>query len=118
MSFLSRLFRRNESPLPAPQLDEPVAQRLAREGKDLSQVDLAAAEPREIPAKPALPGFKGMVSFEMTIDTAGAVKAVAMTGAPYEHVQLLETWAYAWIFHPARMEGNPHACRMTFEVTW
>ncbi len=118
MSFLSRLFRRTDTPPPTPQLDEPVAQRLAREGKDLSQVDLVAAEPQEIPTKPALPGFKGMVSFEMTIDTAGTVKAVAMTGAPFEHVQTLETWAYAWTFRPARMEGKPHACRMTFEVTW
>lgn len=118
MSFLSRFFRPSPDPLPAPQLDEPVAQRLAREGKDPNQVDLAAAEPLQIPEKPPLKGFKGMVSFEMTIDATGTVKAVAMQGAPFEHVQALEAWSYGWRFQPARMEGKPHPCRMTFEVTW
>jgi hypothetical protein len=46
------------------------------------------------------------------------VKAVAMDGAPFEHVQALEAWAHAWKFHPAILDGKPHACRMVYEVSW
>lgn len=118
MSFLSRLFRPKAPELPAPQLDEAVAQRLAREGRDPAQVAMAPAEPFEIPEKPRLTDFRGLVRFEMTVDAQGAVKAVQMDGAPFAHVAALEAWAYGWRFTPARMDGQPHACRMVFEVTW
>ena len=117
MGLLDR-FRRNVPDPVKPQLDTSVAQRLAAAGKDPATVQAIPAEPREIPLKPALPGFQGTVRFELTIDAEGKVRAVAMDDAPLEHVGELENWAYAWTFEPARMEAEAHPCRMVYEVHW
>jgi hypothetical protein len=117
MSLFSRLFR-SPAHLPTPQQDEDEAQRLAREGKDPGRVQAIPAEPLEIPQKPPLPGFRGTVKLELTMDATGTVKAVVGEGAPFEHVAVLERWAHDWRFQPARMDDRPHPCRMTFEVTW
>lgn len=118
MAFLD-LFRRKAQPDPVkPQLDESVAQRLAAAGQDPAKVQAVPAEPLDIPLKPALPGFSGTVRFELTIDDTGKVRAVAMDDAPFDHVDSLETWAYAWRFEPAVMEGRKHPCRMVYEVSW
>lgn len=117
LTRLARLFRRPAPPV-TPQMDDAVARRLAAEGKDPKTLVAEAAEPREIPTKPALPGFAGMVRFELTMDAEGAVKAVQMDGAPFDHVAALEAWAYAWTFKPALLEGRPHPCRMVYEVHW
>jgi hypothetical protein len=112
-------FRRKAAPETiTPQLDDTVAQRLAAAGKDPNKVEAVPAEPLEIPAKPALPGFAGTVRFELTIDETGKVRAVSMDDAPYAHVEPLEQWAYGWRFQPARMEGKTHPCRMVYEVSW
>ncbi|HJV21332.1 MAG TPA: hypothetical protein VJ570_01490 [Holophagaceae bacterium] len=119
MSFLKSLFRRATPEAPVtPELDEAVARKLAAEGKDPGTVASRAAEPREVPPRPDLGAFKGAVRFVMTLDGLGEVKAVAMDGAPFEHVQALEAWAYAWKFRPAILDGQPHACRMVYEVSW
>jgi hypothetical protein len=118
MSLLD-LFRRKDAAAPVkPQMDGSVAQRLAAAGKDPSTVQAQPAEPKEIPLKPALPGFQGTVRFELTIDAVGKVRAVAMDDAPMDHVAELEGWAYAWTFEPARMEDEAHPCRMVYEVSW
>lgn len=101
-----------------PQFDADIERRLAQEGKQASALVADAAAPLEIPPKPLLPGVAGMISFEMTLDAEGRVTAVQMSGAPFNHVTELEAWAHAWTFQPARLEGKPHACRMTFEVHW
>lgn len=111
------LFRRSPTPV-TPQFDEAVARKLAAEGKAPTTLVAEAAEPSHIPAKPTLPGFSGMVRFELTMDAEGAVKAVQMEGAPFDHVAALEAWAYAWTFRPALLEGKPHPCRMVYEVHW
>lgn len=131
MSFLKSLFRRTTPEAPVtPELDEAVARKLAAEGKDPTAVASRAAEPREVPPRPDLGGFRGVVRFVMTLDGLGDVKAVAMSidpwpglagqgdGAPIEHVQALEAWAYGWKFTPAILDGKPHACRMVYEVSW
>ncbi len=117
--FLKSLFRRTrpEPPL-SPELDEAVARKLAAEGKDPGAVASRAADPREVPPRPELAGFNGSVRLVLTLDGLGDVKAVAMDGAPYGHVQELEAWAYGWKFHPAILDGKPHACRMVYEVSW
>lgn len=101
-----------------PQLDEAVRKRLEGEGKNLNALLADAAEPLVIPPKPALEGFSGRIRLEMTLSAEGQVKAVQLEGAPYNQVAELETWAYAWTFKPAFLDGRPHACRMTFEVNW
>ncbi len=117
--FLKSLFRRaNPEPSVTPELDESVARKLAAEGRDPETVTSRAAEPREVPPRPTLGGFKGTVRLVLTLDGLGEVKAVAMEGAPYEHVQALETWAHGWKFTPAILDGRPHACRMVYEVSW
>lgn len=118
--MLARLLRRFRvaSPPVTPQLDETVAARLAAAGQHPDRVAAEAAEPKEIPAKPALDGFRGMIRFELTLDAQGQVVAVQMDGAPYDVVTALEAWAYGWSFTPARLEGRPHACRMVYEVHW
>lgn len=118
MNFFARLFRKTPESLPRPALDAAVAERLAREGKDPGSLAMRSAEPASVPEKPQLPGFSGTVTFEMTVDAQGAVKAVALSGADYAHVGELEDWAYGWCFRPALMEGKPHPCRMVFEVRW
>lgn len=118
MNFLAHLFRKTPDPLPRPALDAAVAERLAREGRDPDSLAMRSAEPESVPDKPQLPGFSGTVTFEMTVDASGAVKAVALSGADYAHVGVLEAWAYGWRFRPALMDGKPHPCRMVFEVRW
>lgn len=117
--FLKSLFRRAQPEAPVtPALDEAVARKLAAEGKDPGAVASRAAEPRDVPPRPDLGAFKGSVRLVLTLDGLGEVKAVAMDGAPFEHVQVLEAWAYAWKFHPAILDSKPHACRMVYEVNW
>ncbi len=119
MSFLKSLFRRTPPEVPVtPELDAAVARKLAAEGKDPGSVASRAAEPREVPPRPDLGAFRGVVRFEMTLDARGEVKAVAMEGAPFDQVQILETWAYGWRFTPAILDGQPHPCRMVYEVSW
>lgn len=115
MGFFDR-FRRAK-PV-EPQFDEAVARRLAEAGKRPDKVQAVAAEPLEIPQKPALPGFKGTVKLELTVDEAGAVRAVAMDGAQAGQVSDLEAWAHRWRFRPASLEGKAHPCRMVFEISW
>lgn len=117
--FLKSLFRRTQPESHVtPELDEAVVRKLAAEGKDPGAVASRAAEPRQVPPRPELGGFKGSIRLVLTLDGLGDVKAVAMDGAPYEHVQVVEAWAYAWRFHPAILDGKPHACRMVYEVSW
>lgn len=117
--FLKSLFRRAKPEPPVvPELDEAVARKLEAEGRDPGAVPSRAAEPREVPPRPELGSFKGSVRLVLTLDGLGDVKAVAMDGAPYEHVQAVEAWAYGWKFHPAILDGKPHACRMVYEVSW
>ena len=117
MGLLDR-FRRPKAAPVTPQFDEAVARRLAEAGKSPDKVQAVPAEPLDIPKKPRLPGFTGTVKLELTLDEAGAVRAVAMDGAQPAHVSELEAWAHAWRFRPASMEGTPHPCRMVFEVSW
>jgi hypothetical protein len=114
---LASLFRRPTPPV-TPQFDEAVARKLTAEGKAPATLVAEAAEPSHIPPRPVLPGFSGLVRFELTMDAEGAVKAVQMDGAPFDHVTALEAWAYGWTFRPARLEGKPHPCRMVYEVHW
>jgi len=115
MGFFDR-FRRAKPVVP--QFDDAVARRLAEAGKRPDTVQAVSAEVTEIPKKPDLPGFKGTVKLELTLDEQGAVRAVAMDGAQAAHVADLEAWAHAWRFRPASMEGKPHPCRMVFEISW
>ena len=101
-----------------PQYDETVRLRLEAEGKSPAALIADAAEPVEIPPKPSLTGFQGMIRFEMTLGAEGDVRAVQMEGAPFNQVAELEAWAYAWTFRPARLEGKTHPCRMVYEVHW
>lgn len=117
MGFLDR-FRRPAAPSITPQFDDAVARRLAEAGKSPDTVQAVPAEPVDIPSKPELPGFTGTVRLELTLDEQGAVRAVAMDGAPAAHVGDLEAWAHRWRFRPARMEGKAHPCRMVFEVPY
>ncbi|HJU83551.1 MAG TPA: hypothetical protein VJ600_05030 [Holophagaceae bacterium] len=118
MGLLDFLKRKDRATPVTPQMDRTVAQRLAAAGKDPATVQATPAEPLEIPSKPLLPGFEGMVRFELTIDDQGKVRAVAMDDAPPAFVSELEAWAHAWTFEPARMEGKAHPCRMVYEVHW
>lgn len=118
MGLLDRFRRKDRATPVTPQFDGSVAQRLAAAGKDPATVQATPAEPLEVPTKPQLPGFEGMVRFELTIDDQGKVRAVAMDDAPPAAVAELEAWAYAWTFTPARMEGRAHPCRMVYEVQW
>ena len=117
MGFLDRFRGAKATPV-TPQFDEAVARRLEEAGKRPDQVQAVPAEPLEIPKKPELPGFTGLVKLELTLDEAGTVRAVSMDGARPAHVSDLEAWAHAWRFRPASMEGKPHPCRMVFEVSW
>lgn len=118
MNFLNRLFSSKLEPQLKPEFDASVAQRLAAAGKDVNRVRAVPAELIEMPKKPSLPSFMGMVKLELTVDERGKVVAVEMDGAPFEHVTILESWAHDWTFTPAKMEGKAHPCRMVFEVTW
>ncbi len=115
MGFFDRL-RRSRSV--RPQFDESVAKRLEEAGKRHDRVQAVPAEPADIPPKPALPGFKGTVKLELTLDDQGIVRAVCMDGAQAAHVGELEAWAHGWRFRPAVMDGKAHPCRMMFEVSW
>jgi len=95
-----------------------VAQRLAAAGKDPARVQARPAEPLEIPPRPALPGFAGTVSLELTLDAAGRVAEVRLDGAPEAVAAELAAWARRWRFTPARLEGQAHPCRMVFQVSW
>lgn len=117
MSWLTRLLRR-PAPLPQPALDDTVARRLAAAGKDPARVQAQPAEPLEIPPRPALPGFTGTVSLELTLDATGRVAEVRLEGGPPEAAAELAAWARAWRFSPARLEGEAHPCRMVFQVAW
>lgn len=117
MGFFDR-FRRRSAPPVTPQFDDAVAKRLEAAGKRPDRVQAVPAEATAIPKKPDLPGFTGTVKLEVTLDEQGAVRAVAMDGAPASAVAELEAWAHAWSFRPAAMDGKPHPCRMVFEVTW
>jgi hypothetical protein len=101
-----------------PEFDSSVAQRLAAAGKDPNRVEAIPAELLEMPGKPELEDFKGMVRLELTLDEGGKVVSVQMDGAPFAHISTLEAWAHSWTFTPAKMEGKAHPCRMVFEVTW
>lgn len=118
MGFLDRFRRAKPDPAVVPQFDEAVARRLADAGKAPEKVQAVPAEALEIPKKPDLPGFKGTLRLELTLDEQGAVRAVAMDGAPAAHVGTLEAWAHSWRFRPASMEGKAHPCRMVFEVPY
>lgn len=118
MSFFRRIFGSNTTPPVKPEFDSSVAQRLAAAGKDPSRVEAIPAELLEMPTKPALPGFSGLVRLELTLDDGGKVVAVQMDGAPFDQVSTLESWAEKWTFVPAKMEGRAHPCRMVFEITW
>jgi len=118
MNFFRRLFGSSPAPPVKPEFDSSVAQRLAAAGKDPARMEATPAELLEMPAKPALPGFKGMVRLELTIDAGGKVVAVQMDGAPFDQVSTLESWAEKWTFSPAKMENKAHPCRMVFEITW
>ena len=118
MNFLRSLFRSEREPPVKPEFDAAVAQRLAIAGKDPNRVEALPAELLELPGKPVLTGFQGMVRLELTLDEAGGVRSVQMDGAPFDHVATLESWAMGWTFSPAKMEGKAHPCRMVFEVSW
>ncbi len=116
--LLSRLLGSEPGTSVQPQFDDAVARRLEAAGKVPQQVQARPAEPLEIPPKPELPEFRGMIRMELTLDEAGKVVAVAMDHAPFDHVTELEAWARAWSFTPALLEGQAHPCRMVFEVHW
>ncbi len=116
--FLSRLFGAGPGAAVEPQFDEAVARRLEAAGKAPGQVQAQPAEPLEIPPKPALAAFSGLIRFELTLDERGRVMAVAMDHAPFEHVTALEAWARSWTFTPAALDGKAHPCRMVYEVHW
>ncbi len=124
MNFFRRIFgssaRLSMPSMPAmkPEFDASVVQRLAAAGKDLNRVEATPAELLEMPEKPLLVGFKGMVRLELTLDQGGKVVSVNMDGAPFDQVSTLESWAENWVFAPAKIEGNTHPCRMVFEITW
>lgn len=124
MNFSRRIFGSSAMPsMPAmppmkPGFDSSVAQRLAAAGKDPNHVEATPAELLVMPEKPALADFKGMVRLELTLDEGGKVVSVQMDGAPFAHISALESWAHAWTFSPATMEGKAHPCRMVFEVNW
>ena len=117
MGFLDR-FRRPQSGAVTPQFDDAVARRLVEAGKRPEKVQAVPAEAIEIPKKPPLAGFTGVVRLELTLDGTGTVRAVTMDQAPPEHVAALESWALSWRFRPASMEGKAHPCRMVFEVPY
>ncbi len=118
MNIFRRIFGANSEPQVKPEFDASVAQRLAAAGKDPNRVEAIPAELLVMPEKPPLPGFQGMVRLELTLDEKGKVVSVQMDGAPFTHISVLESWAHAWTFTPAKMEGRAHPCRMVFEVTW
>lgn len=115
--FVKRFLPR-PSPRITPEFDQAILQKLEGQGKKAQSVVAEPAEPLEIPSKPALPGFQGMIRFELTLSADGQVVAVQMDGAPFAQVGELEAWAHAWTFRPASLEGQAHACRMVFEVHW
>lgn len=117
MAWFSRFLRR-AVPVPAPALDDTVAQRLAAAGKDPARVQARPAEPLQIPPRPALPGFAGTVSLELTLDAEGRVVEVRLEGAPDGAAAELAVWARSWRFSPARLEDEAHPCRMVFQVAW
>jgi hypothetical protein len=117
-ALLARIFGGVPAPAPEPQFDEAVARRLEAAGKVPGRVQAVAAEPVDIPPRPTLPGFRGMVRFELTLDAAGRVSGVAMDQAPAAHREALEGWARSWTFTPASLDGQPHPCRMVYEVHW
>ena len=118
MNFLRRIFGSSATPLVKPGFDASVAQRLAATGKDPNRVEATPAELLNMPEKPALADFKGTVRLELTLDQGGKVVSVQIDGAPFNQVTELESWAHAWTFSPAMMEGKAHPCRMVFEITW
>lgn len=118
MGLLDFLHRTKRAPSVTPQFDDAIAKRLAEAGKNPDTVQAVPAEALVIPPKPDLAGFQGTVRLELTLDEQGAVRAVAMDGAPAKHVGDLEAWAHTWRFRPASMEGKAHPCRMVFEVAW
>ncbi len=117
-ALLARLFGGAAPPAVEPQFDEAVARRLEAAGKAPERVQALPAEPVDIPPKPDLAGFSGMVRFELTLDAEGRVAGVAMDHAPAPHRASLEAWARSWAFTPARLDGQPHPCRMVYEVHW
>ena len=117
-ALFARLFGASPPPGVEPRFDEPVARRLEAAGKVPGRVQATPAELREIPSRPPLPGFQGMVRFELTLDTAGRVSDVAMDQAPAAQRGMLEAWARSWTFSPASLDGQPHPCRMVYEVHW
>ena len=118
MNFFRRIFGSSPEPTLKPEFDASVAQRLAAAGEDPTRVEATPAELLEMPEKPAMAGFKGMVRLELTLDGGGKVVSVQMDGAPFDQVSTLESWAENWVFAPAEMEDNTHPCRMVFEITW
>lgn len=116
LQSLFQWFRRD--PEVTPHLEAAVAQRLAGEGKDPTTVASRAAEAREVPPKPELPGFRGTIRLELTLDATGAVKAVVLGDCPFDHTAEVEAWAHGWRFEPAILDGRPHACRMVCDVSW
>lgn len=117
--FLQSLFGWfRKAPEVRPQLEAEVARRLAEAGRDPEAVTSRAAEPREVPPKPELPGFRGTLRLELTVDATGAVKAVVLGGCPFDHTAEVEAWAHGWRFEPAILDGRPHACRMVYDVSW
>ena len=117
MGFLDRFRRAKAAPV-TPRFDDAVARRLLEAGKSPEKVQAVPAEAVDIPKKPDLPGFTGLIRLELTLDATGAVRAVTMDQAPPEHVAALESWAHSWRFRPASMEGQAHPCRMVFEVPY
>lgn len=117
-ALLSRLFGRAPVPRVEPRLEDEVARRLEAAGREPDRVQATPAEPMEIPPRPALEGFSGMVRFELTLDAAGRVTGVALDQAPPAHRSRLEAWARAWAFAPASLDGEAHPCRMVYEVHW
>ncbi|HTL98576.1 MAG TPA: hypothetical protein VL181_07210, partial [Holophagaceae bacterium] len=77
MGFFDRFRPAKAAPV-TPQFDDAVARRLAEAGKQPGQVQAVPAEPLEIPKKPDLPGFRGLVKLELTLDEEGTVRAVSM----------------------------------------
>jgi hypothetical protein len=116
--LLHRLFGAPRPPAVQPQFDEAVARRLEAAGKVPDRLQAVSAEPVDIPPKPGLPGFTGMVRFELTLDETGRVLAVAMDHAPFNAVAELEGWARSWAFTPAILDGKAHPCRMVYEIHW